>query len=1065
MKMTIALLLIASLQLSAKSYSQDRITINLQSAELKTALKLIEEKSIFRFLYNDIVVSSNQKVSINVVNTLVSEVLDIILNSTNLTYRFLENNLVVITKKDFIFQEVEVKGKVAGLTGEPLAGVSVRVKGSTAGTSTIADGTYVLTIPDGTTLIFSSVGFETQEIPLNGRTEINVVLKTVAKDIEQVVVVGYGTSRKKDLTGSAASIKGSDIANVPALTATQAIQGKVAGVQITSSGAPGSTPNVRIRGIGSILGGADPLYVVDGIITGDIRNINSADILSVDILKDASSTAIYGARAANGVVLITTKAGTKGQFTVGYNGYGGVKMLVHKVQMAEPNLFAIYSNDAAGAPNITSADITGKTDWYSEITRPAIIQNHNLSVSGGKNMYKFYVSGGYLNEQGVLKGNDYSRMSIRLNQELNVTSKLKFGSTLSFSHYISNNKPYGVFTQAYIAAPVYNARNADGTYGFTEKSNVGNPLASLDFTHDKSYGNRAGGNVWGEYKITKDLSFRSSFGIDAEQNNGQVYVPVYKVSSTQKNEVSHLYYSADSIYQWTWDNYFTYTKKLGGDHRIVVTAGHTSERRNGWSQNSSKDNISGDKMKWKLNFNDTAGSQQNLRTPIGNYYKRESYFVRANYQFRDKYLVNATFRRDANSNFSPDNRWGNFPAVGVGWIISKEAFMNTQKVFSNLKLRASYGIVGNDVISPGQFLLKPAERLYAYFGTNRINGAIPTGIIDPNLKWEENKEFDVGVEFSMFDKRLTGEVDYYHKNSTNALFTVPLTNLGFGSTFLTNAANIVNRGVEISLGWNGKINEHTKYALNGNVTFNKNEVTNIGLGKALYYGSLNNGYQATATLVGQPIGSFWVYKTNGIFQTENDVANYPHITNTKPGDFRIVDVNKDGVIDDNDRVFVGSYQPKFYGGFNGSVTFKKFDFNFDVYGNFGNKVYNAKKGVRTGGNYNVEYDVAINRWQPGSNENIYPRAFNGVVPPMDYFIESGSFVRINNLTVGYTLQPKNNLHVGSVRVYASAQNPIIFTKYTGFTPELPGNQNEAGIELNIYPVSATYMIGLTIQFK
>ena len=1065
MKMTIVLLLVTSLQLSAKSYSQDKITINLQSAKLKTALKLIEEKSIFRFLYNDIVVSSNQKVSINVVNIPVSEVLDIIFEKTNLIYRILENNLVVITKKDFIFQEVKVRGKVVGISGDPLPGVSIKVKGSALGTSTIADGTYALTIPDGATLLFSSVGFETQEIPLDGRTEINVVLKTIAKDIEQVVVVGYGTSRKKDLTGSAASIKGSDIANVPALTATQAIQGKVAGVQITSSGAPGSTPIVRIRGVGSILGGADPLYVVDGIITGDIRNINSADILSVDILKDASSTAIYGARAANGVVLITTKAGTKGKFTVNYNGYGGVKMLVHKVQMAEPNLFAIYSNDAAGAPNITSADITGKTDWYSEITRPAIIQNHNLSVSGGKNKYKFYVSGGYLNEQGVLKGNDYSRLSIRLNQELNVTSKLKFGSTLSFSHYNSNNKPYSVFTQAYIAAPMYNARNADGTYGFTEKSNVGNPLASLDYTHDKSYGNRVGGNVWGEYKITKDLSFRSSIGVDAEQNNGQVYVPVYMVSSTQKNEVSHLYYSADSIYQWTWDNYFTYTKNLGSDHRIVVTAGHTSERRNGWLQNSSKDNISGDKMLWKLNFNDTAGSQQNLRTPIGNYYKRESYFVRANYQFRDKYLVNATFRRDANSNFSLDNRWGNFPAIGVGWIVSKEAFMDNQKVFSNLKLRASYGIVGNDVISPGQFLLRPAERLYAYFGTNRINGAIPTGIIDPNLKWEENKEFDVGVEFSLFDKRLTGEVDYYHKNSTNALFTVPLTDLGFGSTFLTNAANIVNRGVEISLGWNGKINEHTKYALNGNVTFNKNEVTNIGLGKALYYGSLNNGYQATATVVGQPIGSFWVYKTNGIFQTANDVANYPHLTDTKPGDFRIVDVNKDGVIDDNDRVFVGSYQPKFYGGFNGSVTYKKFDFSFDVYGNFGNKVYNAKKGVRTGGNYNVEYDVAINRWQPGSNENIYPRAFNGVVPPMDYFIESGSFVRINNLTVGYTLQPKNNLHVGSVRVYASAQNPIIFIKYTGFTPELPGNQNEAGIELNIYPVSATYMIGLTIQFK
>jgi TonB-linked SusC/RagA family outer membrane protein len=734
--------------------------------------------------------------------------------------------------------------------------------------------------------------------------------------------------------------------------------------------------------------------------------------------------------------------------------------------MAGPNLFAIYSNDAAGAPNITSADITGSSNWMDEITRDAIMQNHNISMSGGAKNYRFYFSGGYLNEQGVLKGNDYQRFSLRYNHELTVNSKLKFGNNLSFSHYISQNKPYSVFTQAYLAAPIYNAKNSDGTYGFTEKSDVGNPLATLDFTHDKSYGNRGEGSLWGEYKITKDLSFRSSFGIDLQQDNGQIFVPVYQVSSTQKNETSHLNYSADSIYQWTWDNYFTYNKNFAGTHHLVVTAGHTSERRNGWNQNSSKDNVANNSSDWKLNFTDTSGAQQNLRTPIGNYYKRESYFIRANYEFESKYLVNATFRRDANSNFSPQNRWANFPALGLGWIITKEDFMSKQKVFDNLKLRASYGWVGNDVIGPGAFLLTPTEYLYAYFGSTRINGAIPTGIIDPNLKWEINKELDLGVEFTLLQGRLSGEIDYYNKKSTNALFTIPLVDIGFGSSFLTNAANILNEGMEFSLGWKGKINDHTNYSLGANATFNKNVVQNVGLGKALYFGSLNNGYQATSTVVGQPIGSFWVYKTDGIFQNANDVANYPHITNTVPGDFKIVDVNKDGKIDDNDRQFVGSYQPKVYGGFNGTVNWKKLDFSFDVYGNFGNKVYNAKKGVRTGGNYNVEYDIAINRWQPGSNENKLPRAFNGVVPPMDYFVESGSFVRVNNLTLGYTFQPKENpVHVGSIRVYASAQNPFLFTNYTGFTPELPGNQNEAGIELNVYPVSATYMVGVNIQFQ
>lgn len=318
----------------------------------------------------------------------------------------------------------------------------------------------------------------------------------------------------------------------------------------------------------------------------------------------------------------------------------------------------------------------------------------------------------------------------------------------------------------------------------------------------------------------------------------------------------------------------------------------------------------------------------------------------------------------------------------------------------------------------------------------------------------------------MLDGKLSGEIDYYNKNSTNALFTIPLTDLGFGSSFLTNAASILNTGMEFSVSWKQKIDNHTSFTIGANATFNKNEVQNIGLGKALYFGSLNNGYQATATVVGQPIGSFWVYKTDGIYQNANDIASSPHLNNTVPGDFKIVDVNKDGVIDDKDRVYDGSYQPKLYGGINGSVTWKNLDFSFEVYGNFGNKVYNAEKGIRTGGNYNVEYKTAINRWEPGSNENTYPRAFNGVVPPMDYFVESGSFVRINNLTLGYTFHPKVNMaHIDRIRVYASSQNPFLFTKYTGFTPELPGNQNEAGIALNAYPISATYMMGLTIQFK
>jgi hypothetical protein len=340
------------------------------------------------------------------------------------------------------------------------------------------------------------------------------------------------------------------------------------------------------------------------------------------------------------------------------------------------------------------------------------------------------------------------------------------------------------------------------------------------------------------------------------------------------------------------------------------------------------------------------------------------------------------------------------------------------------------------------FDLRPNDRLWAYFGNTQINGAIVPGIVDPNLKWEVVREFDFGVEFAVLNNKLSGEIDYYDKKATNALYRIALLNVGMGDNFLTNASDISNKGVEISLGWSNAISKTTRYSLRGNATFNKNRVENVGLGRALEFGSLGNGWSATRTVVGQPIGSFWVFNTNGIFQTHSEVDAVPHITTAAPGDFRIVDVNGDGVIDNQDRQYVGSYQPKFYYGFNGTLNIKQFDFALDIFGNAGNKVYNAKKGVRYGGNYNVEYDVAINRWQPGSNNNKYPRAYNGVPYPTDYFVESGSFVRINNITAGYRVPAKWVGKVfSSARVFASAQNPWLYTDYTGFTPELPGNQN------------------------
>lgn len=1043
MKLTIILLTIFCLQVSAKGGGQHR-AIGPGPGEMKKTLPQIEKNNVYRFVYNETSIPADKRVSI---------ILDI--------------------------GQQKITGRVLSETGEPLAGVSVIVKGSKTGATTDVNGNFSITVPDDAILIFSAVGYENEEASVSGKSTLSISLKQSNKVMDQVIVVGYGTQRKKDLTGASISIKGSEIANLPALSAMQAIQGKAAGVQIINSGAPGSAPNVRIRGTGSILGGVDPLYVVDGIITDDIRNINSTDIVSIDILKDASSTAIYGARAANGVILITTKAGNKSRFSITYNDFAGVRLLTHKVIMAGPNLFTVYSNEAAGAPAILATDITGSTDWYSTITRPAIFQNHNLSVSGGKNKYRYFISGGYLNENGILLDNNYQRFTVRLNHEFAINSKFKIGNNLAFSHYKSGNKPYSLFSQAYIAAPIFNAKNANGTYGNTDKSDVGNPLATLETTNNRSYGNRATGTLWGEYQIIKGLSFKSAFGIDAEQNNGWNYSPVYNTYyanggvAGQKNEKSDLNFSRDSIYHWTWDNFFTYERKWGTAHNLKLTAGHTAERRNGWSDNASisDGNVPNDKSKWILNFKDTAGGQQNIRRPIGNYYRRESYFIRANYVFMDKFLLNATYRRDGNSNFPASHRWGNFPSVGAGWIITKEKFMQHQTTFDFLKIRTSYGLVGNDVLPSGAFDLKPSEFLYAYFGTNRINGATVTTIVDPNLQWEVVKEFDFGIEFSAINKKLTGGIDYYHKNATKALYKIPLPNLGFGNDFVTNAADVLNQGIELSLGWNNAINKNSSYTLKGNFTYNKNSVQSIGIGQAIYDGNLNNGKTATITAVGQPIGSFWVYKTNGIFQTNAEVAASPHLVNAQAGDFRLVDLSgpngkPDGIIDEKDKYYAGSYQPKIYYGLNGTLNWKQFDFGLDVFGNAGNKVYNAKKGVRFGGNYNVEFDVATNRWRPGSGINDVPRAYNGTATVSDYFVEPGSFIRINNITAGYTFKLKKEHPLfQNFRVFANAQNPFIYTKYTGFTPELPGSPTASGIELNVYPISASYMLGVNVQFK
>ncbi len=892
---------------------------------------------------------------------------------------------------------------------------------------------------------------------------------SIEKPIDEVVVIGYATAKKKDLTGAMSSIKGSELVAQPVLTATQALQSKMAGVQITNSGAPGSSPNVRIRGTGSVIGGAEPLYVVDGVITDDIRNINTADILSIDVLKDASSTAIYGVRAANGVILITTKRGGSGKPKLSYDGYAGVKLMANKIAMARPGTYSNYSNEAAGTNAILKTDITGETDWFQTITRPGNMNNHNLSMSGGSESTSYLFSVNYFNENGILNDNNYERVSIRSNNEYRISDRLKFGNNISLTRWNSNNKPFSLFTDAYNAAPIYDAKNPDGTYGFTTLSDVGNPLAKLEYTDDKTWGNRFMGNFFTDINLKKNLKFRSSYGIDYDNSRGANYQQRFRVSPTQKYDTTTLTQSEMEKYRWIWDNTLTYTPTLKKGHGMQILAGHTAERYDGFEQSFRLDGVPSAKQYRYLNTGrDPVQGFINYQRPIADYGRRESYLGRVSYNYEGKYLLNASFRRDGSSKFPIQNRWGNFPSVGLGWMVSNENFMKNVRTINSLKIRGSWGRVGNDRINPSEFVTLLSTGLSAVFGDQVVFGSTIAEIKDPNLKWETTEEIDLGVDFEAMNGHIAGVIDFYNKKTIGALFNIPLPG-GLGdnnNSMLTNAADILNRGLEVSVRYNKNSKGKFNYSLGVNATFNHNEVLGLGNGLPTNFGSLRNGEFATRVATGQAIGSFWVYETQGVFQTQAEVDAAPHFLGTKPGDFKVIDQNQDGKINDLDRIYAGSYQPKCFMGMNGSFKYANWDLNIDLLGNFGNKIFNGKKTVRYGGNYNIEKTVADDRWTPTNNTNTAPRAFNGVPKPTDYFVESGSFVRLNNLTIGYNLPAKiaKKSKVQGYRFFITAQNAFTWKKFSGFSAELPGNPADAGIELDIYPTSSTFLTGLSIQF-
>ena len=997
-------------------------------------------------------------------------------------------------------QQAPITGVVTDAASqEALIGVTVLVKGNTSlNAQTGLDGRYSIAAPADAVLSFNYVGYAQQEIPVAGKAAINVAMQSTTK-LNEVVVVGYGTQKKRDLTGAVARVEGSEIVNQPVQTPTQALQGKLAGVQIISDGTPNSQPTVRIRGTGTLLAGANPLYVVDGVQTTDIRNLSNADIASIDVLKDASAAAIYGVRGANGVIIVTTKKGAVGKPTLSYSGTYGFKEAAHIVKMANADEYKSYINDTAPGTTFpvyndaAGNPIGGTTDWYRQILKRGIFQNHNLAVSGATDNVRYYFSGNLLQDDGIVTQNKFQRLTVRSNTSFSLSDKVTVSSQASFSHANTQDVNIGAaYPDAYRAAPIIPARvtDASGTslYGNTAAyGNVGNPLVDIDKNNNRSLENRLQGNVAVDVRPVEWLTLRTAINVDLNFNNRTIYNYQFNNDNTtfalaggnQRSPTSSLSVLQSNSTRYLWENTATFHRVFNEKHDLTVLAGTTTEQGDYTPLFGSRRGVPADPNQWYLNTGDPNTSVVNPYDPnnpnvdmLPSKDRRFSILGRVNYAYNSRYLLTANLRYDASSKFAASRREGVFPSLGLGWVLSDEDFLKDVKGLSFLKLRTSYGRLGNDQIPVNSYITTADINIPYVINGQPVLGAVISQLKDGSVRWETTREYDVAVEFGLLDNHLTGEVTYYNKLTSNALIPINIPGIlgDPDNQLITNAADITNRGVEAALNWRSTIADGFTYNLGVNATFNRNRISNLNGGQALFAGPK----LVTKSDNGQAAGSFFLLDVVGVYQSAADIAGSAKSTfgtgpngAPQPGDLKYADTNGDGKIDLNDRTFHGSYQPPVYFGINGGINVHNFDLSFVFSGNLNNKVYNAKKQARFAGTDNVEASFANSRWTAANPSNTNPRALTSSLPNSTYFLESGSYLRLNNVVLGYTFPVSSiaKAHLATLRLFLSGQNIFTATKYTGFTPELAGGPLDSGIEATTYPTSRTLTVGLTANFK
>jgi len=988
-------------------------------------------------------------------------------------------------------QTITVKGRITdATTGETLIGVSVAVKGTTNGTQTDANGAYSLAAPSNATLVFSYIGYATQNIAVNGSATINVLLQTANNELQQVVVIGYCTQRKIDNTGAVATVKGADIAKQASTNPLSALEGKVAGVEIINGGQPGASPTINIRGVGTVYGNARPLFVVDGVWYDDISFLNNNDIESLTVLKDASSTAIFGIRAANGAVLITTKGGKKGKAVINYNGYAGWQSATNQVKMADGTEYATAINELYSENGVTPAFSDnpaqyGKgTDWYGQILRNAFVTNHEVSASGGSDKYTYNFSFGYLDQNGIVKTNNYQKYTLHVANEYKPVKSLKLGFTVSMLSSESRDINGGIFHELYTAAPIVPVFYNDGKYGDPTDYNVGgganyNPEATIDFFNQKSKNKLLTGAVYGEYNIIKDLKFRTSIGGQVAQAEVRNYTPIYMATGAQQSTTSSMDLNHTENRNWIWENTLTYDKTIG-KNKITALAGYSMLRNETDYADAFADSVA--YATGNLHTSFPSGTKVNYTRPVADQFLNTQIgqFARINYSYADRYLINASARHDGASEFYPNNSYGWFPSVGAGWVITNEDFMKNQHFFNVLKLRGSFGQVGNAnvPINPSKLTVTNDPTQYtAIFGNPQTttNGESINTVVPPVTLWERAQSTDFGIEGTILNDHLSFEAEYYNRTTLNAVFSIPIPastgENGPNGGLLGNQADIRNRGFEFTLTWKEQLNRDVFYSISANLGINDNVVTKVLSGNNPVYGGGNgitNGALATRTVQGEPIGEFFGYKVTGIFQNAAQIAGSPEKGTAQPGDFIYQDANNDGAITSKDRVNLGNPNAKYGYGINTYVKVKNFDLTLDFQGRADVSIYNANLAYRFG-NENFTQDFYEHRWHGEGTSNTYPSVNIGSTynsAPNSFFVTSGAYFRVRNIQLGYDIPSEfaRKLKITNIRLFANAQNAINVFGYKGFSPEVGGGPTNEGIDANVYPLYATYNFGVNVTF-